>query len=297
MSDNKIADLVAKIADAQRRLDEAELKRAPTTRIEGELEALQREHAKLISDQAEAIQAAQQAEVEAIEQAAGAETASIIERVRSVLPPITIPTPVIDDGPVLIAARQHARAQNELAKATVVLAEKQKLADDLAGLIAEHQKTLDQIGDRLEASAELPSDNVQRLRSFQFIERKRPLHAAAVAEVSAAEQSVRLAETVRRQASAALATADDEARRAGYVLRLEALDAAMLQVLGQAAAVNRRLHRAPQYIGSHELRWALQRLAIEYPVIAAGLNPADPRRMAAQRAAVARQMVGSEAEG
>jgi hypothetical protein len=115
-------------------------------------------------------------------------------------------------------------------------------------------------------------------------------HAAAVAEVSAAEQSVRLAETVRRQASVALATADDEARRAGYVLRLEALDAAMMEVLGQAAAVNRRLHRQPQYIGSHELRHTLSRLAIEFPVIAASLNPADPRRMAAQRAAAARQM-------
>jgi hypothetical protein len=128
-----------------------------------------------------------------------------------------------------------------------------------SGLVAEHQQILDRIGDRLVEGAELPSDNVQRLRSFQFIERKRPQHQAAQAEVSAAEAAVRLAETVRRQASVALATADDEARREGYNLRLQALDERLLEVLGQAAAVNKRLHRQPQYIGSHELRWALQR--------------------------------------
>jgi hypothetical protein len=230
---------------AQRRLDEAELRRAPSTRLEAELDALHRERGKLLSDQASAERAAREAEAEAIEQAAAAETADIVGRVTAVLPAITIPTPEVDDGPIRAAARHHARAKAGFDKATAILAERQKHADDLAGLIAEHQHTLDQIGDRLMAGTELPSDNVQRLRSFQFVERKKPLHQAAMGEVRAAEAAVRLAETV-------LTRADDSARSDGYNTRLEALDEAMLEVLGQAAAANRRIPRQPAFIGSHQ---------------------------------------------
>jgi hypothetical protein len=195
-----IEQIAAKIADCQRRLDEAELRRAPSTRLEAELDALHRERGKLLSDQASAERAAREAEAEAIEQAA-AETADIVGRVTAVLPAITIPTPEVDDGPIRAAARHHARAKAGFDKATAILAERQKHADDLAGLIAEHQHTLDQIGDRLMAGTELPSDNVQRLRSFQFVERKKPLHQAAMGEVRAAEAAVRLAETVRQRAA------------------------------------------------------------------------------------------------
>jgi hypothetical protein len=259
---------------AQRRLDEAELRRAPSTRLEAELDALHRERGKLLSDQASAERAAREAEAEAIEQAAAAETADIVGRVTAVLPAITIPTPEVDDGPIRAAARHHARAKAGFDKATAILAERQKHADDLAGLIAEHQHTLDQIGDRLMAGTELPSDNVQRLRSFQFVERKKPLHQAAMGEVRAAE---------------------DSARSDGYNTRLEALDEAMLEVLGQAAAANRRIPRQPAFIGSHQLRTELRRLATQYPNLARDLDPADPRRWAAQqRAAVARQLAGAE---
>jgi hypothetical protein len=263
--------------------------------LEAELDALHRERGKLLSDQASAERAAREAEAEAIEQAAAAETADIVGRVTAVLPAITIPTPEVDDGPIRAAARHHARAKAGFDKATAILAERQKHADDLAGLIAEHQHTLDQIGDRLMAGTELPSDNVQRLRSFQFVERKKPLHQAAMGEVRAAEAAVRLAETVRQRAAIELTRADDSARSDGYNTRLEALDEAMLEVLGQAAAANRRIPRQPAFIGSHQLRTELRRLATQYPNLARDLDPADPRRWAAQqRAAVARQLAGAE---
>jgi hypothetical protein len=268
------------------------LARGPTTKLEGELDALKRDHSKLISEQAEAVEAARQAEFEAIEKAAATETAAIIERVKAVLPPIVIETPQVNEAPILAAARGLARARTGLDKASAIHAEKLKLADSIAGLITEHETTLAQIGDRLMAGGELPSDDMARLRSVQFLERKRPLHAAAMAEVRAAEQAVRLAETVRQQASVALTRADDEARAAGYNLRLNTLDAALIEVLGLAAAVNKRIPQQPQYIGSHELRHALQRLAITYPNMARDLDPADPRKWAAMQRA--RQLAAVE---
>ena len=291
-----IEHLAARIADCQKRLDAAELARGPTTKLEGELDALKRDHAKLVADHAQAIQAAQQAEFDAIEQAATAETGEILERVRGVLPPITIPTPEVDDGPVLIAAREHARAQNELAKLNAVLAERQKMADSLARLVDEHQEILDRIGDRLIDGAEQPADDLQRRKSQQFLERKKPLHQAAVEDARAAEAAVRLAETVRQRAYATMTEADDSARRDGYTQRLEALDAALLEVLGLAATVDKRLLQQPSYVGSHELRGALQRLAIKYPILADSLNPASPRRLASNRLAAALAMAGAEEE-
>jgi hypothetical protein len=46
----------------------------------------------------------------------------------------------------------------------------------------EHETILEKIGDRLMAGAELPGDDMARLKSLQYLDGKRPVHQAACAE-------------------------------------------------------------------------------------------------------------------
>jgi hypothetical protein len=124
---------------------------------------------------------------------------------------------------------------------------------------------------------EQPSDDMARLKTTQFLDRKRPVHQAAVAEVAVAERDVRAAEANRLRAHEALTVVDDGVRREGYITRMRALDAQLLEYLNLTAVADKRQRRAPLYIGSHELRHALSRLAIENPVTADQMNPLSPR--------------------
>lgn len=274
-----IESLAAKIADCRKRLDAAELARGPTAKIEGELDALTREHNTLVQAKTDAEQAAQQAEADQVERDAQAETDIIIERLAAVLPPIDIPTPDLDRDSIEAAARTHQRAKTDLAKLTAGRAEKQAKADTIAGLIAEHEEVVARIGDRLVASAELPSDDLQRRRSQQLLERKKPVLDAARADVVAAQKDVQLADVARGRAYEALTAVDDHARRDAYVRRIKALDAQLVEELSRVAVLNKRMrHGFEPFICSHELRTMLNRQTIEFPVLADELNPSSPRK-------------------
>lgn len=136
------------------------------------------------------------------------------------------------------------------------------------------------------AGGELPGDDMARLKWTQYLERKRPIYDAAKAEVAAAEETVRLAERNRLRAHEALTTVEDNVRRAGYVMRLETLDAQMIEYLGLVAAINKRqrLQTTQPYIGSHELRATLYRLADQHKVLADELNPSSLRHFHLRRA-------------
>jgi hypothetical protein len=221
-----IDGLAGKIEDCQKRLDAAELARQPTTRIEGELASLTREHDAAVQAKAAEIQAARDAEDDQIEREAQAEADALAARIGSVLPPITIPTPDVDLASIVAATRVHQRARCEFDKVVATLAEAKKKADIIAGLIAEHEDVVARIGDRLDAGAELPSDDIQRRRSQQLIERKASVLAAAKAEVASTEKAMKQADDARKRAYEALTVADESLRRAGYVMRLETLRAA-----------------------------------------------------------------------
>jgi hypothetical protein len=116
------------------------------------------------------------------------EAAAIAARIASVLPPITIPT-AVDLGSITAATRIHQRARLELDKVVAVLEEKQKVRDAVAGLISDHEAILAQIGDRLETGAELPGDDMARLQSVQFLERKTPVLAARTSAATATSRA------------------------------------------------------------------------------------------------------------
>ncbi len=260
------------IEDCQKRLDAAELARQPTTGIEGELAALRREYDSAVKDE---VRATKQTEDDQVEREALTEVAAIAARIESVLPPLTIPTPAVDLASIAAATRVHQRARLERDQVVATLTEKKKVADAIAGLISEHKAILERIDDRLMAGAELPGDDMARLKWTQYLERKRPIYDAAKAEVAAAEETVRLAEQKRLRAREALTAVEDNVRRAGYVMRLETLDAQMIEYLGLVAAINKRqrLQTTRPYIGSHELRATLYRLADQHKVLADELNP------------------------
>jgi hypothetical protein len=213
-----------------------------------------------------------------INQAAGVRLAKAMPTA-AVLPEVVIPTPEIDLASITAAARVHQRAKLDLAKAVAARDEKQKLADTIAGLIAEHETVIERIGDRMMENASLPSDDAARLRSMQFLDRKRPVFAVARAEVATAEKSVRDADAARGRAYEALTSIDDNARRAGYHARMEALDALLLQFLNLTAVIDKRqrFRPHPPYIGSHQLRETLRQLADQHKPLADALDPRSPR--------------------
>jgi hypothetical protein len=49
---------------------------------------------------------------------------------------------------------------------------------------------------------------------------------------------------------------------------MKALDAQLLEYLNLTAVIDKHQHRAPLFIGSHELREKFSRLAIDYKVLA-----------------------------
>jgi hypothetical protein len=93
------------------------------------------------------------------------------------------------------------------------------------------------------AGAELPGDDMARLKSLQYLDGKRPVHQAACAEVATAQKAVGAAGANRLRAHEGLTAIEDGARRAGYIARMEALDAqlalAWLPPSTSASATNR----------------------------------------------------------
>jgi hypothetical protein len=80
------------------------------------------------------------------------------------------------------------------------------------------------------AGAELPGDDMARLKSLQYLDGKRPVHQAACAEVATAQKAVGAAGANRLRAHEALTAIEDGARRAGYIARMEALDAQLVGI-------------------------------------------------------------------
>jgi C4-type Zn-finger protein len=239
-----IDGLAAKIEDCQKRLDAAELARAPATRIEAELASLTREHDAAVQAKAAEIQAARDAEDDQIEREAMAEAEAIAARIASVLPEVIIKTPAVALESIVAATRTHQRARLQFDKTAAILEAKRKVSDAVAGLISDHEAILAQIGDRLMAAAELPNDDTQRLKSTQFLERKRPVHQAALAEVAAAQKDVRAADDARKRAYEALTVADENSRRDGYLARLKVHDDGLREGLTRVAVLDKRQRRA-----------------------------------------------------